>query len=286
MNQTVGSETLSVAEQIRQSVEKGELSLPPLPELATRLMDLLEKGDDVNPKQLAELIESEPAVAASLLRTANSVFFAGLNPISDLDEAVARLGLRQVSSVVTAVVHKGNFISKDPHKMELLHRLWEEAVACAMGGRRLASMGGDDPGEAFLAGLLHDTGKLLVLKGVDELSARSDSLAFTPVVVNELMTLLNPVLGYHTLIEWRIAEPICRVALHHHDREIDSGETLILRIQAADAIARKLGTHSHPEPDLILIEEPSIERLNIGDLELAALMVDLEDEIARIRGLL
>jgi hypothetical protein len=79
--------------------------------------------------------------------------------------------------------------------------------------------------------------------------------------------------------------PFCRVALHHHDENPDVRDLLLIRVQAANAIARKLGAHLHPEPDLDLLDVPAIERLNLTDLELATLIVDVEDEFERVRQL-
>jgi HD-like signal output (HDOD) protein len=268
----------------RASVFGETLVLPPLPEIASRLMQLLRDEDAADPRNVAELVGNEPAMTASILRMANPASFGGLRPVAELDEAIARLGMRQVGALVTTVAHKGHFESDDPEMKSLLHGLWDHAVASALAAKHLTALGEGDRTEAFIAGLLHDTGKLLALKGLDQLERQGNG--FTPSVAEELMNLLHTELGHTVLRSWKIAEPICRVALHHHDSEPAPDDLLLLRVQAANTIARKLGAHPHPDPDLDLFEAPSIERLNIGDLELAALMVDVEDEIHEVRRLL
>ncbi|MFQ5718659.1 MAG: HDOD domain-containing protein [Acidobacteriota bacterium] len=270
-----------IIERIHDAVISGEVSIPPLPEITTRLMTLLGDDSTASATQVAEMVHNDPAVAATLLRMANSAAFGGLRPISNLSHAIARLGLGQVTSVVTALMHQGHFETNDPAKKALLSALWDHALATAVGTKALSIVASSDPEEGFLAGLLHDVGKLLILKGVDWLEDRCGTTV-TPVVLAEMMETLHTELGFHTLTGWHLPEPICRAARDHHNDDVISDDLIEVRVQAADAIARKLGAHPTPEPDLHLLQIPAIERMGLGDVELAALMVDLEDEIAEV----
>ncbi|MFN0182042.1 MAG: HDOD domain-containing protein [Gemmatimonadales bacterium] len=273
-----------LAAQIRAAVESGSLTLPPLPEVATRVINLLEDEANIDAAKLTELIALDSTIAAGVLRAANSAAFGGLRAISDVDQAVARLGARQIGALVTSAAVKGHFGSGDPVKLGMLHSLWGHALATGVAARRLAAADGGDVAEAFLAGLLHDMGKLLVLKGVDHLE-QAGATALTPAVLDELINILHAELGHQSLASWRISEPICQVALRHHKRLPATSEPLLLRVQAANAIAKKLGAHPKPEPELNLLDVPAVERLNLGDLEVASLLVDVEDELIQVRSL-
>jgi len=72
----------------------------------------------------------------------------------------------------------------------------------------------------------------------------------------------------------------------HHDDSGTNADGLTLRVQAADLITKKIGIHPEPDPNLVLEDMPVIERLGLTELEIAALMVDLEDEIANLQRLL
>jgi HD-like signal output (HDOD) protein len=273
-----------VVDQIRMLAKRGALALPPLPQVTTRLLGVLRDEDTADLNEAGGMIENEPALAASVLRMANSASFGGLRRLSDLSEAISRLGLRQVGTLVTACSTRGNFESDDPESKRILQTLWDHAVAVALATRRLAAESGGDPAEAFLAGLLHDTGKLLVLKAVDHLGARDRERAgLSPGAVDELMETLHCELGHLTLTHWRIPDGICEVALHHHDRLQGGG--LTAQVQVANEVARKLGASLHPDPGLDLLDLPAVEALNLGDFELATVMVDVEEEFARVRQL-
>jgi HD-like signal output (HDOD) protein len=186
---------------------------------------------------------------------------------------------------VTTLAHKAHFRSDDPVKRGVLEMLWGHAVAVALAGKHIATLTGGDPEEAFVAGLLHDVGKLLVLKTVDHLEGLEETGDVTGVVLDELMDLLHTELGHTTLTSWNLPESLCEPALPHHDEDLEASQDLVIRIQAADAVAKKIGQHTSPEPELDLLELPSIDHLNLTDIDLATLMVDVEDEIVEIKRL-
>jgi HD-like signal output (HDOD) protein len=284
---TTGTTTSQpLTERIRKLAEQGKISLPPLPDLMIRLADVLKDESHASSKRIADLIRNEPAVAATVLRWANSAAFGGLHPISSLPPAIARLGFRQITSIVMTLSHNGHFKSESPDKMKSLETLWGHAVTTALAARHLAGPTSGEPEESFMAGLLHDVGKLLVLKGVDHLETRKPDEQITDVVMDELMDVLHTELGYKALVSWHLPESICDVAMRHHEEDIDRSQTLILRVQVADAIARKIGEHPKPDPNLDLLDLPAAEQLGITDIELATLLVDLEDEIAEVKHLL
>lgn len=277
-------EATPLTERILQCVDQGEVDLPPLPELATRIVEMLDESSDAGAGEVAELLRNDPAVAATLLKIANSAAYGGLRQITALHQAVARLGLHQVASIVTALLHRGHYESRDPARRTVFRALWDHAVASAMAARMLAGVRGGDPEESFMAGLLHDVGKLVVLEALDHLT-RARGVTLTPDTADELVQVLHAELGHRTLTAWKLPEPVCRAALRHHDEDVPADDALLVRVQAADAIARKLGAHASPDPELDLMSLPAFERLDLGDVELAALLVDLEDQLAELKEL-
>jgi len=274
----------SIAELARAIIEENSIELPPLPELAMRLRKML-SDENVETKQVAMLISTDPAITSTLLRRANSAAFGGLRAITDIAQAVARLGLKQVESLVTTLALKGTFDVGDPNNHQLLRELWNHSLMVALGAKRIAVRSGLDPESVFLAGLLHDVGRLVVLKGVNDLQ-QAGQPEVTPPVLDELMETLHSEFGHRTLKAWKLPDDLCRVARDHEVETEDATDLLLLAVQAADSISCKLGFHPVPNPDLALLDEPAIELLNIGDIELATLMVDLEDDFDSMQSLL
>ena len=236
---------------------------------------MFQDEDRLNAKDVAELVQQDPAMATALLRIANSAMFGGLQKISDLSQAIARLGMKRVGSMLTTMMHKGQFEGNNESDRELLEILWGHSIATAIAARRLSEVTGGDPEESYLAGLLHDTGKLLVLRAVDHLQSHGKS-----------MDGPHAELGHLTLSNWQLPEPICDAVRYHHHMGEEMKDWLVARVQAADAIARKIGAHYLPEPNLDLEEIPAFDVLNMSEIELVALTVDLEDEIKALKALI
>jgi HD-like signal output (HDOD) protein len=280
----VNAETPILAAQMRVAVLQGSLTLAPMPDLAHRVMALLQ-SDEIDVHQLLDVVGKDPAMVAAILRMSNSASFAGMRVVNDLDQAVARIGIRQVGYLVTALVHRGNFVSRDPSRQDLLHALWDHAVASAMACRRLAVVTRAEPGESFLAGLLHDTGKLLVLRGVEEVERVTHGERISAAVLGELIDVLHGELGYHALRTWNFSDTVCEAARDHHRGRLGPEDGLLARVQMATAMARKVGAHPHPDPELSLLDHPAFERLGLTEDQLAAIIVLLEDEISAFRQL-
>ena len=236
---------LSVADTLRSLVQKGDVHLPAVPDVTLKLQELLGEEDRADSHKVAAIIATEPAIAASTLRLANSVAFGGLREVVQLDEAVSRVGMRQVASLATTIATRGAFKSKNPARALRLTELWTRSLIAAVTTRRLA-LGQTDPEEAYLAGLMHDVGKPLTLKLLDTCEKHFVE-PLTTNVIDELLEAMHVELGHKLLQAWRIPESICEVTLRHHDAKPTSNEILLARVQAGDAVAMKGNVPDPPE---------------------------------------
>lgn len=273
--------SLSVTDTLRTLVQRGDVHLPAVPDVTLKLQKLLADEDRADSHKAAAIIATEPAIAASVLRLANSVAFGGLKQVLELDEAVGRIGMRQVGSLATTIATRGAFESKNPERQQKLSELWDVAVTAAVTTRRLC-FGQTDPEEAYLAGLLHDIGKPLILKLLDQAEKKLlDPL--TPASIEELLETLHCELGHKLLQAWRIPEPVCETALRHHELKVPTSAILMSRVQAGDAIAEYLHLPEELRGKRPVGEVPAIERLNLTELELAELLVEIEDQLVILR---
>ena len=271
----------SLADTIRAYVQRGEVHLPAVPGVTLQLQELLADDDRADSHSLAAVIATEPAIAVSTLRLANSVAYGGLKQVVELDEAVGRVGMRQVASLATTIATRGAFSTKSPARAQRLAELWNMSLTAAVTTRRLA-LGQTNPEEAYLAGLLHDIGKPLVLKLLDQCE-KNLLEPLTPGAVEELLEALHVELGHKLLQLWRIPEPVCDVTLRHHHPKPGTSEILLARVQAGDAVANYLALDDEERAKQPIMEHPAIERLNFTELELADLMIDIEDQVALLR---
>lgn len=113
---------------------------------------------------LAKVIETDPAIVANILKVSNTVFFASSNRrISSIKDAVVRIGFRETKRIVMAMSVMELFSKKDTSFGFNRMDFWYHSLATALISAHIAQrMGNINREEAFLAGLLHDFGVLLL----------------------------------------------------------------------------------------------------------------------------
>jgi putative nucleotidyltransferase with HDIG domain len=274
---------ISVADQIEAEIRAGNVELPVLPEVAVKVREIVAADGPLS--AVGAAIEKEPAFAAAVLRYANSVAFKGLRTVVDLKEAMTRLGMKAVEQIITASAAQNAFKSADPRDNEIFRRLWDHSLTTAMAARRLAGRGVNAE-LAFLAGLLHDSGKVVVLRCVGELRERdAERFQFAPAVLNEFFDALHCRVGDLFMDSWNIPEEIRVVVRRHHDKQFDgTDDLLVATVSFADRIAAKLGASLNPDPNLSLLDSPAVTLLRLDDVKAASLLLDVEDDVATFGG--
>ena len=199
-------------------------------------------------RQLASLIEGSPALAARVLRMANSAFYSPLEPVSSLSRAVTMLGetvIRQL--VLTSLVLSRRAGQRTPQEALASARVMGDAVRAAAVCRSLAGLTRlCSPDEAFSAGLLHDLGHIYLLDDVRAqyasyllLGDTSDGLAYE----EELAGTNHEDVGAAFAFDWNLPDGIASAMRSHHDPVPMSLSALV---RASDAIVHEL-VPNHPD---------------------------------------
>src|SRR5690606_19264670 len=141
---------------------KGQAKVPQMPEAAMRIRQLLE-DPRTSLEQLARVINSDPPLAAYLMQFAESPLIRGARPCVSMRDLLARIGTRQLGTLVLGFTARNLFASKEKALQQAFRQRWrkarERAAFCAALAQRC-----DQPlDEAMLAGLLQDIGSLPLL---------------------------------------------------------------------------------------------------------------------------
>ncbi|WP_306590496.1 response regulator [Geothrix sp. 21YS21S-4] len=198
----------------------GLSKIPSLPTLYTELVALLER-EDAGMGEVARLIRKDVAVAAQVLRSANSVHSASNRPVSELGQAVALLGM---DSLRALVLFRGLVSGSEAKPQGLdLEKLWLHSFEVAAGTRQLAALEGETrlADLAFSVGLLHDIGLVVLAldpsNGYRSLLERAQSSRM-PLAVLEQETygVDHTQVGAHLLRLWGLPPAFCRPVREHH----------------------------------------------------------------------
>jgi diguanylate cyclase (GGDEF)-like protein len=141
-------------------------SLPTLPSVAQRILELFQ--GDAELTELANLLQAEPAISGRVMQLVNSGLYRLSRQVLTLREAVLYLGFNTVRSVALSFSLLSAFQRKGRGE-KLLELLWRISLMRALAARQLAAkIGRWEPEEAFLSGLMSETGALLLYQALPE----------------------------------------------------------------------------------------------------------------------
>jgi HD-like signal output (HDOD) protein len=174
-----------IAQLIQQSIDQHDFDVPMLPEVANKAL-LLSQDPEASAAEMASLIQSDPALAAHVMRIANSVAYTPLANLVSLQQAIARLGMMTISEIALAA-SIGAKLFDVPSYEQHIAKVWRHAVASGLWAKEIARQIRSNVEVAFLAGLLHSIDRPAVLQMIVDLSKQHD-MALTDDVIVQLET--------------------------------------------------------------------------------------------------
>ncbi len=275
-----------------KSVVNSIKDLPPMPAVAVKVLELL-NDPNVNYERLGEVISSDPAVSARMLKVANSAFYSMKRQIKTLEHAIAIVGERTLRSLVLAASLEG--MNKSYGLLEKM--LWEDSIGCAIGCRILArKFASADPEEAFLAGLFRHLGKIVMnfsdpdaYRSLAE-TAYSDGRS-TSELEGNFFPYAHAVVGAAVLDKWNFTRSLVMSTLHHEDVIISPEEEnaeALLRLTAtvnlSGQVCRKLGIgQREPDEELDLLKGPGAKALDLDEADVESALIEVEETFTQNR---
>ncbi|MGD8956705.1 MAG: HDOD domain-containing protein [Chromatiaceae bacterium] len=266
--------------QIYEDLNCGKLLLPSLPHVAIRIGEAVQ-DEHSDARRVAGLIETDPAIAAKLLKAANSARYGGVSRIGSVAEAVARLGMHDTQMLVIAFVLRELFRTNDKKLEQRMFALWEHSRRIAALAQVLADkVGGFNPHEALLAGLIHDIGSVAVLgyaRGLPEVVGNSAALESS---LNALRSQLSAMI----LSQWRLPDGLVTAAKEAENWYRDrSGPADYADLVIAAQLHEGIGG------DIDAAQVPALGRLGLSAADIDSgleLLHQHHDEVAAARRLL
>jgi putative nucleotidyltransferase with HDIG domain len=275
--------TGALLDTITRLIESDKLPLPVFNQVAHRLREIAADSDhDI--ADVERLIAGDQALAAEVLRAANSPFYCGLVAIRTIHGAIVRLGIKQVIRLAYLSSEHDKYKAADPHLTAMLQELWRHSSTTAIAAQWLAQrlQSQDLEEECFLGGLLHDIGKLLILRAIDEIKkTEGQDLALSPPLIDEVLGTAHCRMGASLLRHWNIPDIYCRIAEAHHDNEFDTTNVTLAIVRLSNEAARKVGTGLDPDASLILYATPEAHALRASEVLLAEFEIMIEDHVGQ-----
>jgi putative nucleotidyltransferase with HDIG domain len=262
-----------------------DLSIPPLPVVPQRVLQLL-RQKDCKFSEVADTVAEDQVLAAALLRVTNSPMYCGLQKITSLQMAVNRLGVKAVQTLMMHQSLQAAMFHGKGAGSALALTIWQRALASGVVTRKLAEFTRWDPEDAFLAGLLHDIGQVMVIRLLHSHS-KFTGLELSDAEFDLVAHERHQQFGRLIAEAWRLPQEVTEIIAEHHSfpGEDDPFRKQRLTIQVSDMICSLLGYAAYQPYDLLesrmvhelgLQDEPKLVRaLEVLPEEVALLVAEL-----------
>lgn len=269
------TETGQFVRQLVHDISEGEFDLPPFPDTALRVQECI-RDEHSDVATLARIVATEPALAARLMRMANSAALRrGPFEVTDIPTAIMRVGLDMVMNVAVSFAARDTFkVSADGLGLQDVEKLRKTSVRVGAIAYILARSGksAQKPEEAMLAGLLHSVGKFYILtKAGDypELFAHQKAL-------NKLMADWHSGVARAIVESWQFPDTVAHAVdeqeVRTRDRKAPPDLSDILYI--ANVLGRT-GLHVAPH----LGDLDALARLNFDAEDIVAILSENADDL-------
>ncbi|HOO64471.1 MAG TPA: HDOD domain-containing protein [Synergistaceae bacterium] len=274
---------------IQKRVLKRVKEIPSLPQFVIDTLKVLDNPES-SAGDVAQKLSRDEGLVVRILRLANSAYYGFSRRITSVTEAIALLGFRAVKSIVlSASVYKfmeGSFTGYALDRGQL----WVHSLGVAYVSKHLSQKFGADPEEAYVAGILHDLGKIvlndfvrfgysIIVRLVEEggvtfVDAERDVLGFDHAQVASMI-----------IEQWNLPESYQYVARYHHEPDAFETKDRHLRkivdvVHVANSICLMLGLGLGADGLQSNISPGALERLGITDFEtLLSESVDLITQV-------
>ena len=278
--------TVTLPETVRKLLASQPIELPIFHPVALKLQRML-SDYDFTVDEVAQVATEDQALASQMLKIANSPMYMGRTKVATIKETVIRLGAQQVINLAIAASQASTHSSHNEALDRYMKELWLHSHGCALGAKWLAHNCGmrGVADETYLAALLHDVGKLYLLKSIERLvGAGVINSMFDDELIMEIFESMHSEQGYRLMQHWNFPAMYCDVIRDHHTEHWDTVNKMLAIVRFANLACRRIGLGLKQEPELVLIETKEAEVLDISDMQVVELEALLEESREAVIG--
>ena len=266
--------------KLSAAVEK----MPAFPKSVQRVLEIT-RDINCSPKELVVVIEKDPVMTMKLLRILNSAYYSFPNPITSVNQSVVYLGINTIKNMALYFAAAGalppfNAAGFDIHRY-LMHSLTTASLARLLCQKFGAD--GTDPTDCYIAGLLHDFGKVVFAQFMpaefkEALALSADQATSLHAAEKKIIGADHSVVGAMLVEKWQFPKLLTETIRHHHSA-ISPENTLQSCLFVADQISKKLSLGNSGN---LLVEEltPALTNRFGGNLD------DIIEQLGDLSGLI
>ncbi len=269
--------------------------LPPLPKVVSKMLAVV-NDERSAAKDLAEVISKDPAFTAKVLRIVNSAFYGFSERISTVTHAVVILGYQTIKDMTLGLSVFEVLGKKSEEALLDKNKFWQHSLGCASAARLLAKYTSyPEPEEAFIAGLLHDIGKITF-----DLYLRKDFIKVMDLVDNEGLSMFDAEkkiygishaqMGEQVASKWNLPYTLRAVIRYHHAPIFGRGlnvfdQKIIAIVYFANIFCKLRGIGFRGDDIIQGIDEGAWNMLKLSDSSSLRILLQIDEEVSKARSL-
>ncbi len=272
---------------LKNKILRSVSDLPPMPQTVIRAQQIM-RDSSSSFEELARVLETDQAVAAKVLKLANSPYYGMMGKISSLQHASVVLGQKTLEELITIAGTSHLLGGKlKGYKLDS-GDLWQHSMGVAFGAKLIARK--KHPrleNDAFAAGLIHDVGKLILDPYVLERTAAFEAVmndgkeGFTKAE-KRILGFDHAELAFELCKKWNVPQPLRIAVLYHHAPTLSSNNPLAFIVHAADALTMMSGIGVGLDGMQYQVDEKAIEYLGLRDVDASETMAGLVEGVQDI----
>jgi len=257
-----------------EKINNDTLVLPTLPAVALKVRRAAD-NPDINLSAMADVISQDPSLSARMVKISNSVYLGRSVKVTSIQQAVTRIGLRQIKNIATALAMEQLFVSKNETVKAYMSRVWAdtiEIVASSMAVLQIHTKQTKSRAlnldSMMLAALVHNIGVLPILTEAE----RHEDVFANPTFLDVALEKLAGKIGTSIMTEWGFEPVFVDVTQNWKDLSVTTDTVSYLDlVRVGSALCGKFDNHKEE------IFEAAVEKGLIDDL--SALLSDEFNEI-------
>jgi len=279
---------MSGGQLLPSTLVRGIEQLEPMPVTAQRLVALMQ-GEEVSLAKIAELVEFDQAIAASVLRLARSWAHGGARPPETVRDAVVRVGTVPLLNLVL-----GEYLNRLRTAAPLYDLseddLWAHAAAAQFAVRALMQEcpAAKLPPVATTAALLHDIGKLVMSRclnaSVETIVHHAKDHGMTFVEAEQALFGVNhAAVGAAIAVEWDFPELVTDAIARHHDSHLGASTPVLDAVVIANMVAKNIGVGLGAEGFNLSVDSECVRRMGLDFTRFARVCLQTDTWLRELR---
>ncbi len=231
-----------MTDQYINSINSQIESFPALPAIVTKVMAVTANPES-SANDLMQIILPDQAMCATILKVANSAFFGIPREVSTIERAVVVLGHREIKNIVIGKAIFSSFPKMTKETRHSIGLFWEHTFTCGLAAKIISEHLHFSSSELFIAGLIHDIGKLAMFLAFPEQYPLLQELAGHPLF-NDIaeeqknFAISHDQVGLQLAKKWLLPEQlVAAIGYHHAPQDAGAFRQYPLIVQVADILS-------------------------------------------------